>query len=215
MSSSTPARSGGDHGLTKGAWDSCYRRVPLVSLAAFSTMGIAVANADAPTITGYPNQIKKVNLDGSSFRRATRSEPTPGSRSSRHTGPRRCLRMGCPMTASGYPQLRRDAGRKQDADGRVIPRRRHDRGRVRHELPERRSFRCSRTRAPPNGPTPPSLGTVKVLAQGASRIPPPDRHPARWLRCCRPALGGAAAPPGLVYLFSSARSKKATTRAAS
>ena len=44
-----------------------YRRVLLVSLAAFATMGIAVANADAPTITGYPNQIKKVNLDGYVF----------------------------------------------------------------------------------------------------------------------------------------------------
>jgi hypothetical protein len=26
---------------------------------------------------------------------------------------------------------------------------------------------------PPAGPSPPSLGTVKVLAQGAARIPPP------------------------------------------
>ena len=26
---------------------------------------------------------------------------------------------------------------------------------------------------PPNGPSPPSLGTVKILTQGASRIPPP------------------------------------------
>jgi hypothetical protein len=26
---------------------------------------------------------------------------------------------------------------------------------------------------PPNGPSPPSLGTVKVVTQGAGRIPPP------------------------------------------
>ena len=38
-----------------------YRRALLVSLAAFATMGIAVASADAPTITGFPNQINKVD----------------------------------------------------------------------------------------------------------------------------------------------------------
>ena len=41
-----------------------YRRALVVSLAAFATMGIAAASADAPTITGYPKQISKVNLDG-------------------------------------------------------------------------------------------------------------------------------------------------------
>ena len=41
-----------------------YTRLLLVSVAAFATMGIAAASADAPSITGYPNQIAKVNLNG-------------------------------------------------------------------------------------------------------------------------------------------------------
>ena len=36
----------------------------LVSLAVFATFGIAVASATAPTITGYPNQINKIDLSG-------------------------------------------------------------------------------------------------------------------------------------------------------
>ena len=36
----------------------------LVSLAVFATFGIAVASASAPTITGYPNQINKIDLSG-------------------------------------------------------------------------------------------------------------------------------------------------------
>ena len=36
----------------------------LVSLAVFATFGIAVASAAAPTITGYPNQINKIDLSG-------------------------------------------------------------------------------------------------------------------------------------------------------
>jgi hypothetical protein len=40
------------------------RRVLLVSVAVFATFGIAAASADAPTITGYPGQINKVDLTG-------------------------------------------------------------------------------------------------------------------------------------------------------
>jgi hypothetical protein len=40
------------------------RRVLLVSVALLATLGIAAANADAPTITGYPAQINKVDLTG-------------------------------------------------------------------------------------------------------------------------------------------------------
>ena len=41
-----------------------FRRVFLVSVVAFATMGIAAASAEAPTITGYPTQIRKVDLSG-------------------------------------------------------------------------------------------------------------------------------------------------------
>ena len=40
------------------------RRALLVALAVFATFGIAVASAAAPTITGYPNQINKIDLSG-------------------------------------------------------------------------------------------------------------------------------------------------------
>jgi hypothetical protein len=40
------------------------RRALLVSVAVFVTFGIAAASADAPTITGFPNQINKVDLSG-------------------------------------------------------------------------------------------------------------------------------------------------------
>jgi hypothetical protein len=38
--------------------------VVVVSLAAFALLGVAVATASAPSITGFPNKIKTVNLDG-------------------------------------------------------------------------------------------------------------------------------------------------------
>ena len=44
-----------------------FKRVVVVSLAVFALTGIAVANADAPTITGFPNQIRRVDLAGYKF----------------------------------------------------------------------------------------------------------------------------------------------------
>jgi hypothetical protein len=40
------------------------RRALLVSVAVFATFGIAVASADAPSITGYPDQMNQVDLTG-------------------------------------------------------------------------------------------------------------------------------------------------------
>jgi len=40
------------------------RRVLLVSVAVLATLGIGVASANAPSITGYPYQINKVDLSG-------------------------------------------------------------------------------------------------------------------------------------------------------
>ena len=41
-----------------------YKRLAVVALAVFVTSGITAATADAPTITGFPNQIRKVDLTG-------------------------------------------------------------------------------------------------------------------------------------------------------
>lgn len=40
------------------------RRLLLISFAVFALSGIAIAAANAPSITGYPNQISKVDLTG-------------------------------------------------------------------------------------------------------------------------------------------------------
>jgi hypothetical protein len=41
-----------------------FKRLVVVSLAVFATTGIAAANAHAPSITGFPNKIRQVDLAG-------------------------------------------------------------------------------------------------------------------------------------------------------
>src|SRR5262245_15685965 len=41
-----------------------FKRVVVASLAVFALTGGAAANAHAPSITGFPNQINKVDLKG-------------------------------------------------------------------------------------------------------------------------------------------------------
>ena len=90
-----------------------YRKALLVSFAAFATMGIAVANADAPTITGFPepdqpgrsggvrdpDQLPAGSQHWVHVPADIRGDDGDGPRSARQ---RSALRL----------QLRRDAGRK-------------------------------------------------------------------------------------------------------
>ncbi len=151
-----------------------YRRALLVSLAAFATMGIAVASADAPTITGFPNQINKVDLNGyvlqTSYPLGANTgftfQQTYGSTTvSAHAVPDDGQRF-----VSNYVAM--PVGNKMLmvtwylADGTItdVFVMNLQTGIVSDVAPHPN---------PPNGPSPPSLGTVKILTQGASRIPPP------------------------------------------
>jgi len=151
-----------------------YRRALVVSLAVFATMGIAAASADAPTITGYPGQIAKVNLDGyvlqTSYTLGANTgftfQQTYGSKTvSAHAVPDDGQRF-----ISNYVAM--PVGNKMVmvtwylADGTItdVFVMNFQTGIVSDVAPHQ---------DPPAGPSPPSLGTVKVLAKGASRIPPP------------------------------------------
>jgi hypothetical protein len=151
-----------------------YGRLLLVSLAAFATMGIAAASADAPTITGYPNQINKVNLAGYVLQTHYTLGANTGFTFRQTYGPTTVSAHAVPddgqRFVSNYVAM--PVANKTVmvtwylADGTItdVFVMNFQTGVVSDVAPHP---------DPPNGPSPPSLGTVTVLAQGASRIPPP------------------------------------------
>jgi hypothetical protein len=151
-----------------------FRRVFLVAFAAFATMGIAAASADAPTITGYPNQIRKVDLSGYVLQThytlgantGFTFQQTYGSKTvSAHAVPDNGQRF-----LSNYVAM--PVGNKMLMvtwyldDGTItdVFVMNFQTGVVSDVAPHS---------DPPAGPSPPSLGTVTVIAKGSSRIPPP------------------------------------------
>jgi hypothetical protein len=151
-----------------------YRRALLVSLAAFATMGIAVASADAPTITGYPNQINKVNLDGYVIQTSYTLGANTGFTFQQTYGTTTVSAHAVPDNGQRFVSnyVAMPVGNKMLmvtwylGDGTItdVFVMNFQTGIVSDVAPHP---------DPPNGPSPPSLGKVKVLAQGASRIPPP------------------------------------------
>jgi hypothetical protein len=151
-----------------------YRRALLVSLAAFATMGIAVASADAPTITGYPNQINKINLDGYVIQTSYTLGANTGFTFQQTYGT-------TTVSAHAVP----DDGQRFDSNYVAMPVGNkmlmvtwyHNDGTITDVFVMNFQTGIVSDVAPhpdpPNGPSPPSLGKVKVLTQGASRIPPP------------------------------------------
>jgi hypothetical protein len=148
-----------------------YRRALLVSLGAFATIGIAVARADAPTITGFPKQINKVNLDGYVLQTSYSLGANTGftfqqtyglSIVSAHALPDNGQRF-----VSNYVAM--PVGNKMLMvtwyldDGTItdVFVMNFQTGVVSDVAPHPN---------PPTGPSPPSLGTVKVITQGASQI---------------------------------------------
>ena len=151
-----------------------YGRVLLVSLAAFATMGIAVAAADAPTITGYPSLIAKVNLDGYLLQTSYTLGANTGFTFQQ-------TYRAKTVSAHAVP----DDGRRFNSNYVAMP--------VGNKMLMVTWYLADGTITdvfvfnfqtgivsdvtpypdPPGGPSPPSLGTVKILEQGASRIPPP------------------------------------------
>jgi len=151
-----------------------YRRALLVSLAAFASMGIAVANADAPTITGFPNQINKIDLDGYVLQTSYPLGANTGSTFQQTYGSTTVSAHAVPDNGqrfiSNYVAM--PVGNKMLMvtwyldDGTItdVFVMNLQTGVVSDVAPHPN---------PPNGPGPPSLGTVKIVTQGASRIPPP------------------------------------------
>ena len=151
-----------------------YRRALFVSLAAFASMGIAVANADAPTITGFPNQINKIDLDGYVLQTSYPLGANTGSTFQQTYGSTTVSAHAVPDNGqrfiSNYVAM--PVGNKillvtwylDDGTITDVFVMNLQTGVVSDVAPHPN---------PPNGPGPPSLGTVKIVTQGASRIPPP------------------------------------------
>ena len=147
------------------------KRLLIVSLVVFATTGIAVATADAPTITGFPNQIRKVDLAG--YQLVTNYplgantgftfEQTylAGGKVSAHALP---FAAGDPVFVSNYVAM--PVGNKQ-----LMVTWYADNGALNDVFVM--NFQTGVVSDVAPGPSPPSLGTVKVTQEGASRIPPP------------------------------------------
>ena len=150
------------------------RRVLLFSLAVFATMDIVVASADAPTITGYPNQIRKVSLDGYVLQTSYSLGANTGFTFQQTYGPTTVSAHAVPDNGQRFVSnyVAMPVGNKMLMitwyldDGTItdVFVMNFQTGVVSDVAPHP---------DPPTGPSPPSLGTVKVLTQGASGIPPP------------------------------------------
>ena len=151
-----------------------YKRALLVSLVAFATMGIAVANADAPTITGFPNRINQIDLSGYVIQTSyplgantgfTFQQTYGATTVSAHAVPDNGQRF-----VSNYVAM--PVGNKMLMVTWYL-----DDGTITDVFVMNFQTGVVSDVAPhpntPAGPGPPSLGTVKVLATGQHRIPPP------------------------------------------
>ena len=165
------------NGLTKGVSMARFtRRALVVALAVFAVFGIAVASAAAPTITGYPNQINKIDLNGYTLQTTYSLGRNAGAAyvQTYHSGTVDAgpvgVDCGGPCFSTHYTAM--PVGNKMvmvtwfnggvGGDGAItdVFLFNFQTGVVSDVAPD-----------PVNGPE--SLGTVDVLAQGATRIPPP------------------------------------------
>ena len=149
------------------------RRALLVALAVFATFGIAVASAAAPTITGYPNQINEIDLSGYTLQTTYSLGRNAGAAfvQTYHSGTVDAgpvgVDCGGPCFTTHYIAM--PVGNKMvmvtwfdGVSGAItdVFLMNFQTGVVSDVAPD-----------PVNGPE--SLGTVKILTHGATRIPPP------------------------------------------
>ena len=147
-----------------------HRSLLLVS-AVFAAIGSAITSADAPTITGYPRQINEVNLAGYVLQTSYSLGANTGFTFQQTYGPTTVSAHAVPDNgqrfASNYVAM--PVGNKMLMvtwyldDGTItdVFVMNFQTGVVSDVAPHPH---------PPNGPSPPSLGTVTILTQGASRI---------------------------------------------
>jgi hypothetical protein len=151
-----------------------YGRTLLVLLAIFATMAIAVANADAPTITGYPSQINQVDLNGYVLQTSYPLGANTGFTFQQTYGARTVSAHAVPDNGqrffSNYVAM--PVGNKMVMVTWYL-----DDGTITDVFVMNFQTGVVSDVAPhPNtsaAPGPPSLGTVKILTTGAGRIPPP------------------------------------------
>jgi len=146
-----------------------YKRLAVVALAVFVTSGITAATADAPTITGFPNQIRKVDLTGykliTSYPLGANTGFTfeqtylSGGKVSAHALPPTGQTF-----ISNYVAM--PVGNKQ-----LMVTWYADNGALNDVFVM--NFQTGVVSDVAPGPNPPSLGTVKIEQAGPSRIPPP------------------------------------------
>ena len=151
-----------------------FKRILVVSLIAFAATGIAVAVADSPTITGYPSQFNKVDLNGYVLQThytlgantGFTFQQTYGSHTvSAHAVPDDGVRYISNYVAMPVAnKMLMVTWYLNDGTITDVFVMNFQTGVVSDVAPHT---------DPPTGPGPPSLGTVKVLATGAGRIPPP------------------------------------------
>jgi len=151
-----------------------YKRILVLSLIAFGATGIAVALADSPTITGYPSQINKVDLNGyvlqTRYSLGANTGFTFQQTYAAHTVSAHAVPDDGARFVSNYVAM--PVGNKllmvtwYLADGTItdVFVMNFQTGVVSDVAPHT---------DPPAGPGPPSLGTVTVLTKGVGRIPPP------------------------------------------
>jgi hypothetical protein len=146
-----------------------YRWAAVISLAILVGTGITVASADAPSITGFPNQIRTVDLAGyklvTSYPLGANTGFTfeqtylPGGKVSAHALPP----TGQVFT-SNYIAM--PVGNKQLMVSWYA-----DDGTLNDVFVM--NFQTGVVSDVAPVPNPPSLGTVRIEEAGASRIPPP------------------------------------------
>jgi hypothetical protein len=146
-----------------------YTRTLVIAIAALATMGITAATADAPTITGFPNQIRTVDLAGykliTSYTLGTNTGFTfeqtylAGGMVSAHA---------VPPTGQVFVfhYVAMPVGNKQ-----LMVTWYTDTGTLTDVFVMNFQTNVVSDVAP--GPSPPSLGTVQIEQAGASTIPPP------------------------------------------
>ena len=145
------------------------KRLLIVSLAVFVTTGVAVATADAPTITGFPNHIRKIDLAGynlvTSYPLGANTGFTfeqtylPGGKVSAHALP-----PTGQVFVSNYVAM--PVGNRQ-----LMVTWYADTGTLNDVFVM--NFQTGVVSDVAPGPSPPSLGTVRIVERGASSIPPP------------------------------------------
>src|SRR5262245_40925202 len=146
-----------------------YRRALVISLAVFATMGIATATADAPTITGFPNEIRTVDLAGyklvTSYPLGTNTGLTfeqtylPGGKVSAH-----------PLPPTGQTFVSNYVAMPV-ANKLLMVTWYTDSGTLTDVFNMNFQTHIVSDVAP--GPSPPSLGTVEIVERGTNPIPPP------------------------------------------